>query len=521
PEQEKYICQQIVAAGGGCWFMINESGEKIYDRYRYMHAKYMIVDGERGVVSSENWSANSLPFDDKEDGSWGRRGVVLVSEQVDMVAALERVWAADFGGGEKRDLLAWTANHPLYGNKYGAPEAGFEPDWESGGVTYTVRYTEPWVVLGEQWEMVTAPETSLVAGRGLLGLIERAGAGDEVWVEALMERPWWGPAASNGVVDPNPRLMAYVDAARRGARVRILLDGYFHDETNVLGNWSTCAYVREVASEEHLDLDCMLGNPAGLGIHNKMVLVRVGGRGYIHVGSLNGSEQASKGNRELAWQVQTDEGYALLAGMVGQDWPYRMYFPVMVQQYQGAANHLLISEVLYDPAGADMIEFVEVVNPTASWLDLSGYSLSDAVYPTDFEDLRRWPLGTMLAPGDVLVVARSGVAFRERFGFWPDFEIDDTEGSVPEMIDDLGWGDPAAVWQLGNGGDEVIVRDAEGEVVDVVVYGAGEYPGSPACTELPPVNSDISLERVPYWLDRDLCDLDFQIRLFPTPGYLP
>ena len=62
--------------------------------------------------------------------------------------------------------------------------------------------------------------------------------------------------------------------------------------------------VNALALDEELDLACRLGNPTGLGIHNKMVLVSVNGRGYVHVGSINGTEQSSKGNSELALQVQ-------------------------------------------------------------------------------------------------------------------------------------------------------------------------------------------------------------------------
>ena len=59
----------------------------------------------------------------------------------------------------------------------------------------------------------------------------------------------------------------------------------------------------ELASAEGLDLQVRLGNPTHLGIHNKMVLVRIGGRGYAHVGSINGSEVSSKVNGEVTLQV--------------------------------------------------------------------------------------------------------------------------------------------------------------------------------------------------------------------------
>ena len=144
----------------------------------------------------------------------------------------------------------------------------------------------------------------------------------------------------------------------------MLLDEFF-DDAGPTSNSATCDIIKTIAQNEKLDMKCTLGNPTGLGIHNKMVLVQVNGRGHIHIGSINGSETSSKANRELALQVQSDGAYALLADMFNRDWPYRTYLPVVLNNFIGPADHLLISEVLYDSPGADDAEFIELVNPLA------------------------------------------------------------------------------------------------------------------------------------------------------------
>jgi hypothetical protein len=297
------------------------------------------------------------------------------------------------------------------------------------------------------------------------------------------------------------------------------LDAYFYDGSAPTSNKATCSAVKELVRVESLRLECALGNPAGLGIHNKMVLVQVNGRGFIHVGSLNGTEQSSKGNRELALQVQSDGAYALLADMFDRDWPYRVYLPVMFNGFIGPADHVLISEVLYDPAGPDEAEFIELVNPSGSPVDVSGYSLGDAVNRDDFEDVRRFPAGTIIGPGAPLVVATSATAFAAEYGRQPDFEILDTDAQVPNMIDDPGWGDTAALLKLGNSGDEVILRDTADGVVDAIAYGSGSFPGVVPCPLVTVANS--SLERLPYWRDTDDCAVDFREWPFPNPGELP
>jgi cardiolipin synthase A/B len=514
--QQKYICWQLELAGGECWFMINEPTAKIHDRYGYLHAKFMIVDGRLAIVSSQNLSPNSLPDDDKSDGTWGRRGVLLFSDAPGLVAHLQRVWAADFDQAH-HDIFRWQAGH----ERYGLPAPGFTPITASGGITYPLRYPQPLSLSGVfPLEIIQSPENSLRDADGLLGLVNRAGVGDVVLVQQLYERPFWGPTASaTPETDPNPRLEAYLSAARRGATVRLLLDAYFDDSRDRNSNHATCAYVNALARAERLRLDCALGNPTGLGIHNKMVLVQLGGRGYAHIGSLNGSEQAHKDNRELAIQVQSDAVYEFLALMFSRDWPFRIHMPTVFNDYIGPAPHILISEVLYDPAGPDLAEFIELVNPIPHAWDLSGYSIGDAVNRTDFEDVRRFPPGTILGSGKTLVIATSAVHFFALFNSYPDFEILDSTPLVPELIDDPTWGDPATFLQLGNAGDEVILRDPQDRLVDVLVYGAGSYPGVTACPLVTLLNA--SLERYPYWRHTGSCATDFREWPFPNPGRLP
>lgn len=515
-DQEKYVCAQLDAAGGACWFMISDEEARIGDRYRFLHAKFVLIDGRLVLISSENLSPSSMPDDDKQDGTWGRRGLLLHTNAPGVVAHVQAIFDADFDPMNHADLFRWQADSPTYG----LPAAGFVPITQTGGITYAVRYPETAVFQGSFFfELIQSPENSLRTQDSLLGLLNRAGAGDVILVQQLTERPYWGASSSNPLADPNPRLEAYLNAARRGATVRMLLDSYFDTPSLPTSNAATCRYVQAIAHQEQLDLRCARANPTGLGIHNKMVLVQLNGRGYVHLGSLNGTEQAHKGNRELAIQFASDEAYALLVTMFYQDWPWQAYLPIALKEYVTPADYVLISEVFYDPPGNDEYEFIELVNPTPYAVDLSGYSISDAVNPTDFEDLRRFPAGTILAPGQTLVIATTAVAFRQAFGFNPHFEILETDAAVPNLLKDLNWGDPVTFIQLGNQGDEVILRDTNDMVIDVVTYGTGSYPGVTPAPLLPA--SNYSLERFPFWRDTNNCANDFRAWPFPNPGRLP
>ncbi|MEM7333382.1 MAG: lamin tail domain-containing protein [Chloroflexota bacterium] len=511
-QDQKFSCQLIEAAGGACWFMISDDGQDIFDRYRFMHAKIMLIDGARAIISSENLSPNSLPYDDKSDGTWGRRGVLLVTDAPSVIAHLTTIFEDDFDPDNHVDLFRWQSNH----DKYGSPLPSYEPVQETGGVTYTVRHEQALRLEGTfDFEIVQSPENSLRQSDGLLGLLNQAGVGDTILAQQLSERPFWGTNAND---DPNPRLQAMVEAARRGATVRLMLDSFF-DDGGLTSNSATCVYINDLANLEGLNLECQLANPTGLGIHNKMILAEISGQGFIHVGSLNGSEQSSKGNREIAIQVQSNEAFAYLAAVFEQDWPQFTFLPLILNGVEAPVQHLLISEVLYNPNGPDDAEFIEIVNPTNTAVNLSNASLSDAINPADFEDLRRFPEGTILEAGAVLVVATTATGFRAEFGFDPDFEILATDTAVPTLTDDLSWGDTGAHLQLANQGDEVILRDAQDHVIDFIVYGDGALEGMIGCELV--AEQNVSLERFPFDQDTDNCPNDFRAWPFPNPGQLP
>jgi cardiolipin synthase len=313
---QRWLTQHIVAAGGQVYYMVNDrNGAR--NRYRFQHAKLMVCDGRVVYISSENFSPESMPDDDKHNGTWGRRGVGLLTDAPGVVARAQALMAADMDPVHHADIFAWDAADPVYG----PPPDGYTPPISQDGTLYQVLFTTPLTLYGTfPFEVVQSPETSLRADAGLLPMVARADAGDTVLVEQLYEHPHWGPLNSNPTDHPNPRLEAYLAAARRGARVRVLLDYYFDDPSDPRSNAATVAYLNGLARQEGLALEARRGNPTYLGLHNKMVLVEADGHGWVHVGSLNGSEIAAKVNRELALQVQSDEVYQYLAEMFWKDW---------------------------------------------------------------------------------------------------------------------------------------------------------------------------------------------------------
>lgn len=512
-DQEKWVARQLYDAGAEILFMVNDDEADVHDRYDNQHAKFVIVDGRIALVGSENMNSNGLPADDKANGTAGRRGVLLATNAPGVVARIQAVFAADTDSAHHLDVVG--CEHPF---DCCTPPPGFQPELTPDWTTYTVQFPAPLITQGTfAFEVIHSPENSLRTKDGLLGLLGRAGPGDTILVEEFYEYIQWG-TGGDPEIDPNPRLAAYLDAARQGAKVRILLDGFFDQDGD---NAATVAYLWDVARAEGLDLKARLGNPTALGLHNKMVLAHIGGQGYVHVGSINGSEASFKANREMALQVQSDKAYVYLQAVFDYDWRTatpRVHLPLVVKSYHPPqpADHLLVSEVYYNTIPEK--EWVEIYNPTSQTVDLSTYKIGDAVYPDDYEGMYRFPPGTILAPYHSMVVAVTTSGFQAEFpGRLPDFELLDTDPGVPDLLDWADWG--TGSWALNNASDEVLLLDGSNQAVDVIVYGDAVYPG---VTPHPGgVDHGHSLERVPPWRDTDDCSIDFRDWPYPSPGEQP
>jgi len=115
-------------------------------------------------------------------------------------------------------------------------------------------------------------------------------------------------------------LQLIIEAARRGATVRVLPDSFFDKADDLRSNQATVDYLNALAASEGLDLDARLGNPTGGGIHAKIALVQVDGETWSAVGSLNGGEVSHKVNREIVLLVDHPLVYERLAEVFLYDW---------------------------------------------------------------------------------------------------------------------------------------------------------------------------------------------------------
>ncbi|MFO0856187.1 MAG: lamin tail domain-containing protein [Phycisphaerales bacterium] len=139
---------------------------------------------------------------------------------------------------------------------------------------------------------------------------------------------------------------------------------------------------------------------------------------------------------------------------------------------QTPTGEAVITEIMYnpnsDPGDNTLTEWIEVFNPNASPLDLSGWYLRDEDGHTGTV-----PNGTVLAPSSVMILLPRGVlpASTAEFNFRAAW------GDVCNVVALSGWSDQEAVPNIGglsnspSLGDEILtLRKANGTVVDIVNF---------------------------------------------------
>lgn len=177
---------------------------------------------------------------------------------------------------------------------------------------------------------------------------------------------------------------------------------------------------------------------------------------------------------------------------------------------------ILISEFVYDGVtpSTEGDEFVELCNPNATEVDLTGYKVGDEETKGSRESMYHLPDGAKLQPAGCLIVTKNRAAFTARFSNTLTIS-DSLIFEAGQLSKYKAWG--SGSWSLSNSGDELLVLGPDDQRFDSVAYRNGDY----AAVGLEPGASapqPKSLQRV--WpTDTGSMPHDF-IHTDPTPGEL-
>jgi len=280
------------------------------------------IDNKSTIVMSENWKNTGVPV----NNTFGNRGWGIIINNLNVTSYFTDVFFEDWKP-ESKDSFAFTCNHSIYGNKYGCPPPGFEPN----RTILTGNYTHPFdskTIIGEfNVSPVLSPDTSLLQTKSIIGMINSAE--ESVYIEQLYIYKDWRSYADN----KNPFLEASINASRRGCDVRILLNPTYTCKQN----WDTVDYVQDVAANEGLNLEAKFIDINSTGLnktHNKGVIVD---RSAVLISSINWNENSARNNREAGVIVENDK--------VGE-----YYTDVFLYDWNSSNNQSPIASFTYSPS---------------------------------------------------------------------------------------------------------------------------------------------------------------------------
>ncbi|MEM4293370.1 MAG: phospholipase D-like domain-containing protein, partial [Thermoplasmata archaeon] len=239
-----------------------------HTRYNYMHAKYMVIDGQWSVVSTENYKATSYT----EQGLCGNRGWGAIVESP--------------GFARQLATMFWQDVKNVYGD---TSIPGMLP------ASYAARKELNLTLSNFTTKTSVANVTLLAAPDNALDYLLRtlAGVKESVVVEALDLPLYWEHRV-------NPFVEAFVNLSERGVSVRVLLDG---SASNSKGNRETVGYLNSL----NANISAKLIDAKGHGyrmLHTKGFVID---KAYVYLGSTNFCENSFDENREVGVFIESRE----------------------------------------------------------------------------------------------------------------------------------------------------------------------------------------------------------------------
>jgi phosphatidylserine/phosphatidylglycerophosphate/cardiolipin synthase-like enzyme len=253
-------------------------GAKIYlagDEFRFYHGKYVVSDNETILMTTENLGETGFP----REGNAGNRGWGVIIEDADTASYFSNVFQVDL---EHSRL--------------------FQPIRQQASPTTSSKSFSPLFILKDytgyfEITSLVAPKDSIEKITGLLD-----SANESLYIQQFYVYKYWGKRKTGSVEKtPNPFLEQSISAARRGVKVRLLLDDTWYniEEDDPVSNLNTVLYVNEIARKEGLDLEAKLVDSDDLGlekIHTKGLVVD---EKLVLISSVNWNENSPKNNREV------------------------------------------------------------------------------------------------------------------------------------------------------------------------------------------------------------------------------
>ena len=257
-----------------------ESEGNLPARYRYLHTKYLVADGEVTVVLSENFKDSGIPA-----SGYGNRGWGAAVEDSGVAEYFTEVFADDLAG---YDIYRWVE--------------GSEPLPETAQAEKAVTIFKPVTVGNVQVTPVISPDTSFLVGN----VLDSAKYSVDIQQAYIAHYP----------DSENPWLAVALRAAEAGAEVRIQLDGMYYNTDSEADNDEIAASVNR-RGLENLQAKILTDREGILKLHNKGFIID---DETVLISSINWNYNSPTNNREAGLLLESEEAAAYYTRVFSYDW---------------------------------------------------------------------------------------------------------------------------------------------------------------------------------------------------------
>jgi cardiolipin synthase len=289
------------SSGTHSLLLMKKTSSNVKRRFRYDHAKYMVIDGSSALIGSDNYAIAGT----SSSGAKGARGWEVLMHDSDVANYYGQIFASDVNPqyGDIVDVLA-TGDSIEQGSMNPSPSLNGSNQTEMPFAEYDASQAQP----------IVAPTTS---EQGLVGLIQSAQS--TVEVEQMSFQDMWDKNAQD-----SPLYDALIQAAQKGVQVRVLLNdetAFNHGSPNAKQtNLPTVQALNQAASQAGLHLEARIANLNAMGvayIHNKGVLVD---SDKTLVSSINWTENSVMNNRETGIILYGSQIHDYYETLFNTDW---------------------------------------------------------------------------------------------------------------------------------------------------------------------------------------------------------
>ncbi|GAB4306331.1 MAG: hypothetical protein Kow0069_02940 [Promethearchaeota archaeon] len=257
--------------------------------FAYTHAKYLIVDGETVVISTENFKPTGIPM----DPSAGNRGWGIGITNAQLASKYQKVFDFD-----------WSVAQP-----FNLSEVVYDPTRENREVLtgdYQPYGNFSTFDVTADFQTVIGPDETIDV---IVGLLDSATSC--IYVEDFYLYPTW--TGYPGGTNNNPFLLALIDAAARHVDVKVILDSTSYNIEGDNNNDEAAQVLRAHGIEVKFS-----DNSGGIEkFHVKALIVD---NESVMISSLNWNENSATNNREVGVIVTSTQVASYYVGLFWYDW---------------------------------------------------------------------------------------------------------------------------------------------------------------------------------------------------------